>query len=102
LSIDDSVAFLQRMMVQWQAAQEPKTEGGRDSSIRQPCSQVKYWTPPAFDSIRVNVDGAFNPMSGAAAVGVIAGTTQATRISWIGVYYYLIAGTLKKRMPLLS
>jgi hypothetical protein len=50
----------------------------------------------------VNVDGAFNPMSGAAAVAVIAGTTQATRISWLGVYYYLIAGTLKKRMPLLS
>jgi ribonuclease HI len=72
LSIDDSVAFLQRMMVQWQAAQEAKTEGGRDSSIRQPCSQVKYWTPPASDSIKVNVDGAFNPMSGAAAVGVIA------------------------------
>jgi hypothetical protein len=70
LSIDDSVAFLQRMMAQWQTAQKAKAEG--DQSIRKPCAQAKHWTPPALDSIKVNVDGAFNPSSGAVVVGVIA------------------------------
>jgi hypothetical protein len=62
----------------------------------------RAWIGPTKRDLKVNIDSAFSPTSGPAAVGVIARTMQATRISWLGVCYF-VAGMLKKRrLPLLS
>jgi ribonuclease HI len=72
LSIDDSVEFLQRFMAQFQLANETKI---RDSAGQSSCRRgtgPSNWNPPTRDAIKINVDGAFNPRAGGAAVGVIA------------------------------
>jgi hypothetical protein len=72
LSIDDSVEFLERLMSQFLSANEPMAMG----CVSQPnahsgCSSL-HWIPPARNAIKINVDRAFLPRSGQAAVGVIA------------------------------
>jgi hypothetical protein len=72
LSIDDSVDFLQRFMAQYQLAHEPRARVGEDQTCVRPGLSSLNWNPPARDTIKINVDGAFNPSTGGAAVGVIA------------------------------
>jgi ribonuclease HI len=75
--IEASVDYLRQLGKELLATREEM--GGRHNSRcnRGPVRPAQnepdsYWVPPEHGTIKINVDGAFNPASGEAAVGAIA------------------------------
>jgi len=73
VSVDDSVQFLQRFGTELQQIVQ-----GRDGNIQVthtgvscPATSEGDWIPPASGELKINVDGAFNPTSEEASIGVI-------------------------------
>jgi hypothetical protein len=59
-------------MFQYQSANEPKTRLADAQVCARPDRSSQEWDPRARNVIKINVDGALNPSTGAAAIGVIA------------------------------
>jgi hypothetical protein len=74
LSISRSVEFLMQLDRNMELA-GVRGSKGQGEVIGQGSLQKRKdsaWFPPAQDAIKINCDGAFNPVTGVAALGVIA------------------------------
>jgi hypothetical protein len=77
LSIEASIDYLRRLGEELHTTREATGARHNGRSNRGPVRPSQngpgsYWVPPLHGTIKINVDGAFNPVSGEAAVGVIA------------------------------
>ncbi|KAF8694211.1 hypothetical protein HU200_038341 [Digitaria exilis] len=68
LSVEGSVIFLTRYMQSLLSVRQQ--EAAMDERGKQK-PQEKSWRPPPPNTLKINVDGAFNPETGGAAVGVV-------------------------------
>jgi ribonuclease HI len=67
LSINDSVEYLKRLN---DDLQQGEVSQGARSSV--PAVSAKIWKPQIQGGIKMNVDGAYNPRTGSATIGVTA------------------------------
>jgi hypothetical protein len=77
LSIDDSVAYLARLGPELQGINASTGLCHKGSTRERPGrptqgSPGSLWAPPTYATVKINVDGAYNPVTGEAAVGMIA------------------------------
>ncbi|KAF8692030.1 hypothetical protein HU200_039978 [Digitaria exilis] len=68
LSVEGSVIFLTRYMQSLLSVRQQ--EVAMDERGKQK-PQEKSWRPPPPNALKINADGAFNPESGGAAVGIV-------------------------------
>jgi hypothetical protein len=77
LSIDDSVIYLERLGQEMEGIKTSAGLGHNSSNHERPCRPMQgslgsLWVPPPLATMKINVEGAFNPMTGEATVGMIA------------------------------
>jgi hypothetical protein len=78
LSTNNLVHYLKRLGMELVSAPEAEASEGIVPCGRGSCDRAvlgdlnSCWNPPAWATIKINVDGAFNPVTGQAAIGAVA------------------------------
>jgi ribonuclease HI len=78
LSTNNLVHYLKRLGMELVSAPEAEASEGTVPCGRGSCDRAvlgdlnSCWNPPAWATIKINVDGAFNPVTGQAAIGAVA------------------------------
>ncbi|GMI64622.1 hypothetical protein like AT4G29090 [Hibiscus trionum] len=75
------------------------------STTRQPATTAlspPVWRPPPIGSIKINVDGAFHPSTGAAGIGIVARDAEGTLLLGRATYLDTVADSTSAELQAIS